>query len=88
MRIDEHPSCSIEAPRPEEPTRWLAVRTDEGVAQTALRDRWSSNDPDTPWTTKTAVSLQLDEIEGAEAIDRDRLAELRKFYRQRISEAN
>jgi exodeoxyribonuclease-1 len=60
----------------------------QSAAQTALRDRWLSNDPDAPWTTKTAVGLQLAEIEGAEALDRDHLAGLREFYRQRISEAN
>lgn len=43
---------------------------------------------DTPWTTKTAVGLQLAEIEGVEAMDRDRLVELREFYRHRISKAN
>lgn len=38
MRLEEHHSCRIETPRPEESTGWLAVRNDEGVAQSALRD--------------------------------------------------
>ena len=58
----------------------------QSSARTAIRDRWLSNEPDAPWTTKAVVDLQLDEIEGAEAIDPDRLAGLREFYRQRTSE--
>lgn len=58
----------------------------QSSARTAVWDCWSSNEPDAPWTTKAAVDLQLDEIEAAEAMGRDRLTELRKFYRQRFSE--
>lgn len=56
------------------------------AAQTATRERWLSNDPDTPWTTKAAAEQQLDEIESSEAMSQDRIEDLRRFYRTRVSE--
>jgi exodeoxyribonuclease-1 len=64
----------------------FASRAYQSSAQTAIRDRWLANEPNRPWTTQAAVDLQLDEIEGADTLDRDRLAELQDFYKRRISE--
>jgi len=47
-----------------------------------------ANEPNRPWTTQAAGDLQLDEIEGADTLDRDRFAGLQDFYRQRISEVS
>ena len=66
----------------------FASRAYRSSAQAAIRDRWLANEPNRPWTTQAAVDLQLDEIEGAEALDRDRFVELQDFYRQRISEVS
>jgi exodeoxyribonuclease-1 len=64
----------------------FASRAYQSSAQTSIRDRWLANEPNRPWTTQAAVHLQLDEIEGADTLDRDRFAELQDFYKRRISE--
>ncbi len=58
----------------------------QSAARSTMRDRWLTNEQTTPWTTKAAVEQQLDEIEGGEALDQNRLKELRDFYRARISQ--
>ncbi len=58
----------------------------QSAARSTMRDRWLTNEQTTPWTTKAAVEQQLDEIEGGEALDQNRLNELRDFYRARISQ--
>jgi exodeoxyribonuclease-1 len=56
------------------------------AARTAIRDRWLTNEPSTPWTTKAAVEGQLHEIVSGEVLDRDRISALKDFYHARISE--
>jgi len=55
------------------------------AARTAIRDRWLTNEPSTPWTTKAAVEEQLHEIASGEVLDHDEIRALRDFYRARIS---
>ena len=55
------------------------------AARTAIRDRWLTNEPSTPWTTKAAVEEQLNEIRSSEALDQGRIRALQEFYDVRIS---
>ena len=50
------------------------------AAHAAIRDRWSSKDPDAPWMTIVGVEKQLDEIDEADALSEDKLNALRCFY--------
>ena len=54
------------------------------AAQTTVRDRWLSNDPNAPWMTVAEVEKQLAEIASAGAISQDTLSILREFYRHRV----
>jgi exodeoxyribonuclease-1 len=56
------------------------------AARVAIRDRWLTNDPSKPWTTKAAVEHQLHEIISGEALDQSRVKELQTFYRARVSQ--
>lgn len=56
------------------------------AANAAIRDRWLTKEPSTPWTTRAVVQEQLQEIVSEEVLDRDRLCALQDFYRARISE--
>ena len=51
-----------------------------GAAKGAIRDRWLSNDPETPWMTISGVEKQLGEISEADALSEDELNALRRFY--------
>ncbi len=55
------------------------------AANTAIRDRWLTNEPSTPWTTKATVEEQPHKIISSEVLDRDRISALQDFYRARIS---
>jgi exodeoxyribonuclease I len=39
-------------------------------AQSAIRERWLSNEASAAWTTKADVELQLDEIEADEVVEK------------------
>ena len=54
------------------------------AARAAIRDRWLTNEPSTPWTTKAAVEEQLHEIVSGEALDQDRINALQEFYDARV----
>ncbi|MBU2934531.1 MULTISPECIES: exonuclease domain-containing protein [Pacificibacter] len=56
------------------------------AASAAIRDRWLTNEPSTPWTTKATVDEQLDEIMSGEVLDRGRICALQDFYQARVSE--
>jgi exodeoxyribonuclease-1 len=56
------------------------------AARTAIRDRWLTNEPSAPWTTKATVEQQLHEIVSGEALDQDRINTLQDFYQARISQ--
>lgn len=56
------------------------------AANAAIRDRWLTNEPSTPWTTKATVEEQLHEIISGEVLDRGRICALQDFYHARISE--
>jgi exodeoxyribonuclease-1 len=56
------------------------------AARAAIRDRWLTNDPSKPWTTKAAVEHQLHEIISGEALDQSRVKELQAFYQARVSQ--
>jgi exodeoxyribonuclease-1 len=58
----------------------------QSAARTAIRDRWLTDEPSTPWTTMATVEQQLHEIASGEAVDQDRINELRDFYHARISQ--
>jgi len=55
------------------------------AARTAIRDRWLTNEPSTPWTTKAAVEEPLHEIASCEVLDPDEIRALQDFYDARIS---
>jgi exodeoxyribonuclease I len=61
-------------------------KTYQSAAITAIRGRWLTNEPSTRWTTMATVEQQLHEVESSEAVDQDRISELRDFYRVRISQ--
>ena len=50
--------------------------------QSAIRDRWLSNDPDTPWTTLSSADAQLDDINKHQAVGSTELTALIEYYRQ------
>jgi exodeoxyribonuclease-1 len=56
------------------------------AARAAIRDRWLTNDPSKPWTTKAAAERQLHEIISGEALDQSQVKELQAFYRARVSQ--
>ena len=56
------------------------------AARAAIRDRWLTNEPTVPWTTKATVEQQLHEIVSGEALDQDRINTLQDFYQARISQ--
>mgnify|MGYP002628355117 CR=1 FL=1 len=56
------------------------------AARAAIRDRWLTNDPSKPWTTKAAAERQLHEIISGEALDQSQVKELQAFYRARFSQ--
>jgi exodeoxyribonuclease-1 len=56
------------------------------AARTAIRDRWLTNEPTVPWTTKATVEQQLHEIVSGEALDQDRINTLQDFYQARHSQ--
>ncbi|MDC3348452.1 hypothetical protein OAV60_03940 [Paracoccaceae bacterium] len=56
------------------------------AASAAIRDRWLTNEPSTPWMTKATVAKQLQEIVSGEVLDKDRICALQDFYHARISE--
>ncbi len=56
------------------------------AASAAIRDRWLTNEPSTPWTTKATVEEQLGEIISGEVLDQNRICALQDFYHARISE--
>ena len=58
----------------------------QSAARTAIRDRWLTNEPSTPWATMATVEQQLHEIASGETVDQDRINKLRDFYRVRISQ--
>ncbi|MDG1431156.1 MAG: exodeoxyribonuclease I, partial [Paracoccaceae bacterium] len=58
----------------------------KSAASAAIRDRWLTNEPSTPWTTKATVEKQLQNIISAEALDHDRVKALQQFYHERVSE--
>jgi exodeoxyribonuclease-1 len=55
------------------------------AAEAAVRDRWSSNDPNAQWMTMAEVEKQLDEIASSSAISQDDLNDLKLFYRYRVT---
>ena len=55
------------------------------AARTANRDRWLTNEPSAPWTTKATVELQLHEIVSGEALDQERINALQNFYQEGLS---
>ncbi|MEH6648117.1 exonuclease domain-containing protein [Sulfitobacter sp.] len=56
------------------------------AASDAIRDRWLTKEPSTPWTTKAIVEKQLHEIVSGEELDMDQICALQDFYHARISE--
>ncbi len=56
------------------------------AASAAIRDRWLTNEPSTPWMTKATVAEQLQEIVNGQVLDQDRICALQDFYHARISE--
>ncbi len=56
------------------------------AARAAIRDRWLTNEPTVPWTTKATVEQQLHEIVSGEALDQDRINTLQDFYQARLSQ--
>ncbi|MFT7107171.1 MAG: exodeoxyribonuclease-1 [Yoonia sp.] len=58
----------------------------QSAAQTAVQDRWLTNKPSAPWTTKATVEQQLHEIVSGEAPDQSWLEELQDFYRVAITQ--
>jgi len=56
------------------------------AASAAIRDRWLTKEPSTPWTTKAIVEKQLHEIVSGEVLDMDQICALQDFYHARISE--
>lgn len=56
------------------------------TASAAIRDRWLTNEPSTPWTTKAKVEEQLREIVNGKVLGQDRVCALQGFYHARISE--
>ncbi|WP_171186117.1 exonuclease domain-containing protein [Ruegeria sp. HKCCC2117] len=56
------------------------------AASAAIRDRWLTNEPSTPWMTKATVAEQLQEIVSGQVLDQDRICALQDFYHARISE--
>ena len=56
------------------------------AAIAAIRDRWLTNEPSTPWTNKATVDEQLNEIFNGEVLDQGHINALQAFYHARISE--
>ncbi|MCK0101972.1 exonuclease domain-containing protein [Pseudohalocynthiibacter sp. F2068] len=56
------------------------------AAQAAVHERWVSNDPSAPWTTKAAVEKQLVEISSEGVLTAENLGYLREFYRKKLSQ--
>ena len=63
----------------------FAPKNYRSAARAAIRDRWLTNEPSTPWTTKAAVEEQLHEIVSGEALDQDRINALQEFYDARVA---
>jgi exodeoxyribonuclease-1 len=55
------------------------------AAIAAIRDRWLTNEPSTPWMTKAMVDEQLHEIISGEELDQKQIDALQGFYRARVS---
>ena len=64
----------------------FATMNYRSAASAAIRDRWLTNEPSTPWTTKATVEEQLGEIISGEVLDQNRICALQDFYHARISE--
>lgn len=64
----------------------FASKKYRSAASAAIRDRWLTSEPSTPWTTKATVEEQLHEIVSGEVLEHERICALQDFYRARISE--
>ena len=56
------------------------------AAQAAIRDRWSSNDPDAPWMTFAEADKQLREIDQAGFLSEAGLGRLSQFYKKKAGD--
>ena len=55
------------------------------VFSAAIKKRWHSNDPKSPWYNVQRVQKELEELEYLEMIDKESLQKLREFYSELTS---